>query len=73
MLHQNFLLKSNNPTIISELEQIGFKKSNYCNDGIFILVERGVIMLVNHIPYKKFIDFDNDENGFLRFAKSVFF
>ena len=73
MLHPNFLLKSNNPTIISELEIIGFKQSNYCNEGIFIFIERGIIMLVNHIPDKRFIDFDNNEKEFLKFAKSVFF
>lgn len=65
---KSLLLKSNNPRILCELEEMNYKRSELCNDGIFILLHGDQIMLVNHMPYINHTDFGEDEYLFLKTA-----
>lgn len=51
---------------IKNLIDLGFEVSELCNDGIFTVIDGKKIMYVNHIPYKKHIEF-NSENELLNY------
>ena len=71
MKHKSFLIRKNSSFLRVELETMKFKHSDLCNEGIYILVENGIIMQVNHLPYKNFIDFGENESEFLEYAKAL--
>ena len=71
MIHIPFLLQMNSPSVISSLEEKGFKQSELCNEGKYILVEKGIIMQVNHITYKPHIDFESNPESFISHAMNV--
>ena len=71
MKHSPFLIRKNSSNLIAELEVMKFIHSDLCNEGIYILVENGIIMEINHLPYKQFMDFGENESAFLEYAKAL--
>lgn len=64
----SIFIQSNNPNVVAELEAMGYNRSNYCNDGVYIHLQNNTIFMVNHKPYIKHIDCGTDLDRFLKLA-----
>lgn len=66
---QSIFLRENEPEIITQLIKMGYKPSEYCNDGKFINTKNGIYYLVNHEPFENFMNCNSNVELFLENAK----
>jgi hypothetical protein len=71
MIHENFFIRKNSPELIKILEDAGYRRSKYCNEGIYLFIEDGIIMQTYSPPYKKHTDFGVDEKKFIEYATTI--
>ena len=61
MKNEILFIEKNTPELRSELLNLGLIHSEYCNEGIYLAVENGMILQLNHKPYKKHKVFNTEK------------
>lgn len=62
MKNEILFIRKNTAHLVGTLTaELKLKHSELCNEGIYVCIENGIVMEVNHVPYSKHIEFDTEE------------
>jgi hypothetical protein len=68
---KRILIRKNNPELVKQLIELGYKASEFCNEGCFIEIVDKKYLFVYHEPFKSFIDCGIDDQLFIQKAKEL--